>query len=156
MEKRFRNLIESQVSEVELVYRSKVKTSERPLVKSSSDCATILRGLWDEGRIGMIEEFKVLYMNRANRVIGFLEVSSGGVTSTVADSRIIFAAALKLLACYMVIAHNHPSGCLRPSQNDEDLTRKIKQACEIFDMKLLDHIILTDESYFSFADEGLL
>jgi DNA repair protein RadC len=89
-------------------------------------------------------------------VLGIFEVSSGGVTGTVADPKLIFVAALKANACAIVISHNHPSGNLKPSQQDEQLTQKINQAGKFLDIKLLDHIIVTSEGYYSFADEGLI
>lgn len=151
-----RALLLSQVAEVELVYKSKVKASQRPFVKDSKDCHDIFRQLWDKGKINLVEEFKVLFLNKANRVVGFLEVSTGGITGTVADPRIILAGAIKVLACNIVLAHNHPSGNLLPSKADEGLTQKIKEACRYFDINVLDHIILNDETYYSFTDEGLI
>jgi len=109
MENEMRALLLSQVAEVELVYRSKVKASQRPLVKDSKDCHYIFRQLWDEGKINLVEEFKVLFLNRANRVVGFMEVSTGGLTGTVADPRIILAGAVKVLSCNIVLAHNQLS-----------------------------------------------
>jgi DNA repair protein RadC len=104
----------------------------------------------------LVEQFKVLFLNRSNKVICIYNVSSGGVTGTVADPKLIFTAALKVNAVSIVLCHNHPSGSLKPSRADEELTQKIKGAGNFLDIKVLDHIILTAESYFSFADEGLL
>jgi len=156
MENEIRAMILSQVAEVELVYKSKVKASQRLCVKDSKDCYNIFKQLWDGGKISMVEQFKALYLNRANKVVGFHEVSTGGITGTVADTRIILVGALKMLAINVVLAHNHPSGNLMPSRADEELTLKIKEACSYHDIKILDHIILNDEGYYSFADEGLL
>jgi DNA repair protein RadC len=83
-------------------------------------------------------------------------VSSGGVTGAVADPKLIFTAALRVNAVSIILSHNHPSGSLKPSRADEELTQKIKGAGNFLDIKVLDHVILTSESYFSFADEGLL
>jgi DNA repair protein RadC len=99
----------SRVAEVELVYKTKVKASERPKVNSSKDIYHIFRQLWDQNKIDMLEEFKVLLLNRGNRIIGLYEVSSGGITGTVADPRLILAAALKSLSVAIVLCHNHPS-----------------------------------------------
>lgn len=145
-----------KVAEVELTYRTKVKASERPQIVSSEDAYTLLKQVWDEGKIGFVEEFKVLLLNRANRVLGLVNVSSGGVSGTVADPKIIYVAALKANACALIISHNHPSGNVKPSRADEELTQKIKNAGSFLDIKLLDHLIITEETYFSFADEGLL
>ena len=111
---------------------------------------------WDEGKIEYVEQFAILLLNRANEVLGVYKVSSGGITDTVADPKQIFTAALKANACSLVLSHNHPSGNLKPSKQDEELTRKIKEAGSYLDIKVLDHIIVTSETYYSFADEGLL
>ena len=144
------------LAEVELIYKSKVKASMRPLITRSADIKDILMQLWNPGKIEMVEEFKVLFLNRSNRIIGVLDASSGGITGTVADPRIILGAAVKCCAVNIILAHNHPSGSLKPSRADEELTIKIKEAARWLDISVLDHIIITTESYFSFADEGLL
>ena len=146
----------SRVAEVELVYRSRVKASQRPVITSSADAYHIFKEIWDEGKLELAEQFKVLFLNRANAVLSVYNLSSGGITGTVADPRLIFTAALRLNAVSLVLAHNHPSGSLKPSRQDEELTMKIKEAGKLLDIKILDHIILTEESYYSFADEGLL
>lgn len=144
------------VAEVELVYRTKVKPSQRPQISTAQDCFKILRQIWDAGRIEMVEEFKVLLLNRANKVLGVFDASSGGITGTVADPRIILAAALKSNAVNLILCHNHPSGSLKPSKADQELTNKIKCAALYLDITVLDHIIITAEEFYSFADEGLL
>jgi DNA repair protein RadC len=156
MEKEMKALLRSKVAEVELVYKSKVKSSERPRITNSQDCYNIFLAFWDEGKMDLQEQFKVLYLNRANKVVGIYEVSTGGLTGTVADPRLILSGALQKLACNIILAHNHPSGNLKPSKADEDLTSKIKYAADFHDIKVLDHIILSDQGYFSFADEGLM
>ena len=146
----------TQVSEIELVYRSKIKAAERPAVKTSREAYQLLIREWDLDKIELLEQFKVLFLNQSNRVLGLLNVSSGGMTSTVADPRLIFSAALKAAACSLILSHSHPSGNLKPSKNDEDLTRKMRESGKFLDIALLDHLILTRSGYFSFADEGLL
>jgi len=133
-----------------------VKASERPVIKSPKDSYAILLNIWDQNRIEFQEEFKVLLLNRGNRVTGVYEASSGGMTGTVADPRLILAAAIKSLSVAIILSHNHPSGNLKPSQADEALTQKIKEAAKYHDIKVLDHVIITSESYYSFAEEGLL
>jgi DNA repair protein RadC len=145
-----------QLAEVELVYKSKIKASARPLITRSSDVSNILLQIWNPGKIELVEEFKVLFLNRANRIIGVMDASSGGITRTVADPRIILCAAVKCCAVNIIIAHNHPSGSLKPSHADEQLTVKIREAARWFDISVLDHIIISTEGYYSFADEGLL
>lgn len=146
----------NQIAEVELIYRSKVKASERPHISTSKEAAQLLQKTWDQNKIDFVEQFKVLFLNRANKVLGILEVSSGGVTGTVADPKLIYVAALKANATAIIISHNHPSGNLKPSKADEELTQKIKYAGSFLDIRLLDHVIITSESYYSFADEGMI
>jgi DNA repair protein RadC len=102
------------------------------------------------------EVFAIVLLNRANRIIHFEIVSEGGITGTVADPRIILKRALENNATGIILCHNHPSGNLKPSQADEMLTRKIKNAAAFLDILVTDHIIVSHEGYFSFADEGML
>jgi len=148
----------NNVSEIDIVYKRKMgcKVSERPLISSSKDGYEVFLYYWNDDKLELLEEFKVLLLNRANRVLQILPISQGGMTGTVADPRLILAAALKVAAVAIILCHNHPSGSLKPSRADEELTAKIKEAAGYFDIKLLDHIILTSEGYYSFADEGLL
>jgi DNA repair protein RadC len=146
-----------QVAEIELIYKSKVKASERPKVITSHDAFKLFKQNWDENKIEFIEQFKVMFLNRNNKVLAIFEMSSGGVTGTVADPKLVFMAALKLNACNIILCHNHPSGSLKPSQADEALTQKIKEAGKYLDLPVIDHLIITGEDgYYSFADEGLL
>jgi len=146
----------TRVAEVELVYKTTVRASERPKISSVKDCYELLKEYWNENTIEMQEEFKVLLLNRGNKVIGIYEASSGGITGSVADPRLILAAAIKSLAVSIILSHNHPSGNLKPSRADEELTQKIKMAACYHDIKLVDHIIITSEGYYSFAEEGVL
>jgi DNA repair protein RadC len=154
MESTNKNLFE--VAEIQLIYKSNVKASLRPKISSSRDAYDVLNKNWDEGKIDFVEQFKILLLNRANKVIGIYEVSTGTTTHTVADPRLIFVAAIKSNACKIILSHNHPSGNLMPSQADIQLTKKLKSAGDFLDIAVLDHIILTSESYYSFADEGLM
>lgn len=144
------------VQELQLVYKQKFKVSERPKITTSQESYYLLRSVWNLGIIEFIEEFKILLLNRAHRVIGVYDVSTGGICGTVADPRVIFAAAIKSCATAMILAHNHPSGNLTPSEADISLTRKLKDGGLILDIAVLDHIILSSEGYLSFADEGLI
>jgi DNA repair protein RadC len=145
-----------QVTEVELIYKSKVKASERPKITRSCEVYEVFKSCWDLNKIELQEQFKVMFLNRANKVLCIYEVGTGGITGTVADLRLIFAAALKANACCVVLSHNHPSGNLQPSKADLDLTSKIKAAGDILDIKVIDHLIVCMEGYLSFADEGFL
>jgi DNA repair protein RadC len=122
-------------------------------ITSSTDAFQLLQPLI--GDLGH-EEFWVLYLSNANKVIRKEQLSIGGITGTVADVRKIFKTALEQSATAMIIAHNHPSGTLTPSLADKKLTQKVKDGGTLLDIKLLDHIIVTEKNYFSFADEGLL
>lgn len=142
-----------QIAEVELIYKTKVKASDRPKVTGSLDAYEILLANWDENKIGFVEQAKILLLNRAHRVLGIYEVSTGGVTGTIVDPKIVFIAALKANACSIILAHNHPSGNLKPSAADQELTRRIKEGGRLLEISMLDHLIVTPEAYYSFADE---
>jgi DNA repair protein RadC len=141
-----------QVSEISISYKPKI--AKRPLVKSSNDCYQVIKNWFDENTIQLQEQFVVMYLNQGNRVLGMLKLSTGGITGTVADVRLILAVALKAAACSITIAHNHHSGNPQPSKADLDITRKIKAASDLMDIRLLDHLILTsDNEYLRLADE---
>jgi DNA repair protein RadC len=146
----------ANLSEVELSYRSKVKPADRPKITHSRETFDILKDLYEPDKIEYIEQFLVLLLNRGNKVLGWVKISQGGITATVADDRLIFQAALLTNATSIIISHNHPSGNTTPSQADISLTHKIYAAGKILDIALLDHVIVTPDSYYSFADEGLL
>lgn len=124
-----------------------------PTISSSKDVARIMQPI-----IGDIphEEFWVLYLNNSNKILEKYQISKGGLTATLVDVRLLFKRALELSAVGLVVCHNHPSQKLKPSTADIRLTKKIKEAENILDIKLLDHLIITEKKYFSFADEGLL
>ena len=144
------------VTEIELIYKTKVKPSQRPKISTSSDCYKLFLKQWDTNKLEFVEQFKVMLLNRANKVLGIYEVSTGNVSGCIADPKQIFCAAIKANASSLVACHNHPSGNLKPSIADETLTRKLVQAGNFLDLKVLDHIIISNEGYFSFSDEGLL
>jgi len=145
-----------KVAEVEISYKPDYKVSERAQISSSNNANQILIQQWNMGRIELLEEFKILLLNRRNRVLGVVEISQGGLSGTVADPKVIFAAALKSCASGIILAHNHPSGELDPSREDTALTNKIKAGAELLELKVLDHLIISNDSFFSFADEGFL
>ncbi|MGJ1312189.1 JAB domain-containing protein [Sphingobacterium lactis] len=144
------------VAEVQLVYKTNVKPSMRPKVNSSRLAYQVLLESWDEDRIEFVEQFKVLLVNTANRILGVCEICTGGVAATYVDIKLIMTAALKANATGVILAHNHPSGNLQPSNADKEITKKIVMAGQILEIRILDHIIVTTEGYFSFQDEGLL
>ena len=145
-----------KVSEIEISYLPKFKISDAPKINSSQQSYSILLYNWDMNKIDYVEQFNILLLNRANKVLGIKNISTGGVSGTVADPKTIFQAALKANASSIILSHNHPSGNLNPSQQDIILTKKLKSAGEFLDLPVLDHIIITREGYYSFADQGLL
>jgi DNA repair protein RadC len=142
------------VAALELGRRRKEQDpEEKPKITSSKDAFDLLKGdMMDLPK----EEFWVLLLNRANRVTKKKRVSEGGVSGTVADPKIIFKMALEELASGVIVAHNHPSGNLQASQSDLDLTKKLKEAGKFLEIQLLDHIIIANQKYLSFADEGMI
>ena len=126
---------------------------EKPVVTSSKDVALFLQSKFKDHRH---EVFAVVFLNRTNKINNFQVISEGGITGTVADPRIILKKALEEDAVSLILCHNHPSGSLRPSKADEELTQKIKEAARYFDIKVTDHIIVSEVGYYSFADEGML
>jgi len=133
--------------------RSGIQYSEKTPVKSSETVFKLFHPLMGDLEH---EEFWLLMLNRANRVLGRYKVSQGGLSGTVIDTRIILKKALDNLASSIIVCHNHPSGNKQPSDADLKITDKLKKAAEMLEIKLLDHVIIADKSYFSFADEGLI
>ena len=142
--------------EFSLHYKNQVKQSELRQITSSQDCEDVLRIVFNSSTFLWREEMLLLCLNRANKVIGYYRVSVGGVSGTVCDPKVIFTIALNSGASAIVLAHNHPSGNLQPSDSDKALTKKIKDLGALLEVTLIEHMILTDESYYSFADNGTL
>ena len=142
------------VTEVELVYRNKVNPADRPKVTSSSSAYDILMEAWDMNKIELVEQFSILLLDRCNSCIGISTISQGGISACIVDPKIVFATALKARASSIILAHNHPSGNLKPSEADKTITKSLVAGGHILDLKVLDHLIVTPRSYYSFADEG--
>jgi len=145
-----------KISEIELTYRPEIKAQDCPQISSSRDAYDLFRENWSDCTINLFEEFKVAFLNNDNRCLGLLKISQGGITGTLVDNRLIFATALKACASGLVLCHNHPSGRLDPSKADLKLTEKLVEAGNLLDIRVLDHIILTEDNYLSFGDEGLM
>jgi DNA repair protein RadC len=143
-----------QICEITVNYSSKVKPSNRPKIAGSRDVFDLVMPLWDD--IEYRESFAILLLNRANRVLGIANISTGGISGTVADPKVIFQHALKANASSIIMLHNHPSGNTQPSEADISLTRKMKECGKFMDLPVLDHVIVTADGYYSFADEGLI
>jgi DNA repair protein RadC len=146
--------MKNNISEITVSYRSSKIASKT--IKCSSDAYDLLKQSWNENTIELFEEFKIILLNRANNVLGIYQVSSGGVSGTIADAKLIFSVALKCAASSIILCHNHPSGQLKPSEADKTLTKSLVKAGELLQISVLDHVILTSSSYYSFADEGQL
>ena len=144
--------LSSNVAEIKVSYIPTGRPGTQ--ITCSNDAYQELKNWFSEDTLALQEQFVVLYLNRANRVLAAYKVSRGGLTGTVADPRLILSTALKVTAVGMVVAHNHPSGSLKPSQADLQLTDKIKEGGKLLDIQLVDHIILTPYEYYSFADSG--
>lgn len=144
-----------QIREVEIVYQSKKLTS-MPQVKTSNDIYLILKEVFDKRKLDYKEEFYVVLLNRANFVLGVSRIGVGSTSGVSVNLKEVFQLVLKANASTVILSHNHPSGNLIPSDADLNLTQRIKKGCELLDIQLLDHLIVTSESYYSIADEGLL
>ena len=138
---------------LELGIRRESSFKKKVAILNSRDIAEYLQSMLQHKKH---EVFAVVYLNRANKIIQLEIISEGGLTGTVADPRIILRKALEHSATSIILSHNHPSGNLKPSRQDEDLTSKIKEAAQYLDISVIDHIIVSEEGYFSFADKGLL
>ncbi|WP_299313260.1 JAB domain-containing protein [uncultured Aquimarina sp.] len=144
----------SPIPEINITFSRKRRVKGK--IGSAKDVATTVSKFYTKNTIEVREQFFVLYLDNNNKVLGYHTHSVGGIKGSVVDLRILFSVALRSLATSVIIAHNHPSGALRPSNSDIRITSKIKQAGELLDIQLLDHIILTKESFYSFAEEGKL
>ena len=146
--------IDYTVGEVELSYKPKFKGLHK--VASSEDAYKYLLSTYKEGTICYKEYFKVLFLNQDNQVLGYTLISEGGITDTTVDVRVILQAALLTNSVAIILAHNHPSGNLKPSRQDMEITKKVRDASQLMRIKVLDHLIISDAGYYSFADEGQL
>lgn len=144
----------SIITALELGRRRRLEEAlEKPKITSSRSVYEVMQPIIGEL---LHEEFWIIYLNNANKIQLKTQMSKGGITGTLVDTRLVFKRAIELSATGLILCHNHPSGTLKPSSSDISLTKKIKKGGEVLDVKILDHIIVTEKSYFSFADEGIL
>jgi len=143
------------LNEISVFYSHKLKVSNQPKITCSKDAYDLVYPGWIKD-IDYRESFKVLLLSRANRVIGISNLFVGGLSGVIVDPKLIFQIALKCNAATILLMHNHPSGNLTASEADLKLTRKLVEAGKLLDLPILDHLILTSESYYSLADDGLL
>lgn len=144
------------IPEFKISLNFKQKPAERIAVKSSEDAAAVCRKCFDADTMEWTESFIVIALNRASKVIGFYKVSQGGLSGTVADPRVILQFALLSNASSIILAHNHPSGNLNPSNSDKQMTTRLCAAAMLMEIQILDHIIMTAESHYSFLEHGEL
>ena len=142
------------VSEVELTYKNNVPYNQRQKISNSQGAYEILTNLFPENTMDYRETFIVLYLNRANQVLGYSVISQGGTSNTTVDIKMVIQTALLANASCIMLAHNHPSGNVQPSSDDNKITKRIMEAAKLFDITVLDHFIITNESYYSFTDNG--
>lgn len=146
----------AKVEELILVRKNKIKVSDRPKISNSYDSVNIFRDNWNPDSLELYESFKIMLFNRNMRVLGIYEVSRGSGAGCVVDTKFVFGVCLLAGACSMILAHNHPSGNLKFSKQDVDLTCKLKEAGKLLDIDVLDHVVITLESYSSMADNELI
>ncbi len=146
----------TRVSEVTIAYRPKFKASLRPQVTTAEHAYQIFLNQWDGDTIELLEEFKIMLLNRHNKVLGVASISIGGINGTVVDPKVVFAIALKAKASSIILCHNHPSGNINASLVDGEITSKLKQGGKLLDIIVSDHLILTKDAYYSYANEGLI
>ncbi len=142
------------VTEIQVTWSRKVPLKDQPRVNSSSMAYEYLVNIFEE--LDYDEKFYIVHLSRANRIIGHSHISTGGQSGTVVDPKKIFQNALKANAASLILAHNHPSGNIQPSEIDKKLTEKLVAAGKHLEISILDHLILSNEGYFSFADHGLI
>ena len=145
------------IQEMEVVYLPTKLQIDKEAILSSNEAYKLLKNLFNPNTISYQEECLVLYLNHASKLLGAQKLSKGGINSTIVDIRIILATALKSLSTGIILAHNHPSGKLVPSEADKRLTKQLNEACKLMDIKLVDHIIIAPQiGYYSFLDDGLM
>lgn len=145
------------VSEVSLKYESKIKNSERPKITDVEKAVDVFRSIERyKNNMNLFECVYCMYLSKSNRVLSVMLISEGGTIGTVLDVKKVLAPATLQNATSIILSHNHPSGELRASAADEELTNKLKQATKLMEISVLDHVIMTDEGYYSFANEGLI
>lgn len=144
----------TQVAELLVSYSAHIVSEQK--ISNSRETYSIITNDWNLHTIEMLEEVKILLLNKSNKVLGVYDLSKGGISSSIIDVKIVLSIALKTLSSGIIIVHNHPSGNLSPSKADIDITEKLKSACNLMDIRVFDHLIISKDNYYSFADDGLL
>jgi len=149
-------LLTKAIPKIKYSFQTKVNPLSLPKVNKSQDVYQILLKQWDRHKLEFIEQFKVLLLSRSNRALGILTASTGGTSGTVAEPKLVFAPAIARNASSIIVAHNHPSGNVKPSDADIQLTKKLVEAGKLLEVPILDHLIISKVGYYSFADDGLM
>ncbi|MXS72717.1 DNA repair protein [Flavobacteriaceae bacterium W22] len=144
----------TKVAELLVSYSAHIVSQQK--ISNSIETYSLIINNWNLDTIEMFEEVKILLLNKSNKVLGVYDLSKGGMSSSIIDVKIVLSIALKSLASGIIIVHNHPSGNLSPSKADIDITEKLKSAFNLMDITVLDHLIISKDNYYSFADDGLL
>lgn len=142
------------IAEIKISYTNRNLIEQK--ITTSEKAFEVLTKIWDQGLIQLQEEFKMLLLDRNNNLLGFYSLSKGGISGTVVDLKLLFAVALKSKASAILLAHNHPSGNLKASNEDIELNKRIKSAAKFLDIHFLDHLIISSKGFSSFSDEGLM
>ena len=145
-----------KVAEVDLVYRRKPHRDNIITVSNSLDAYNVLQQVWDMHKIDLLEQFKIILLDHRNTCLGVSNISTGGMTNCLVDSKVVFATALTGKASKIILAHNHPTGNLEPSIPDVSITKKLVLAGKYLDIEVLEHIIVTSDGYYSMADNKLI
>ena len=145
-----------KLAELKVAYRSRTKVAERQVVRTPKDVEAYLRAVWNKGTLELVEDFVVVCLNGNHQATGWVKVASGGLNSSLVDPRLVFGIALQTASTAIIVAHNHPSGSLEPSEDDRRMTRRLQEAGALLGIAVLDHLILTKESAFSFQEHGLM
>lgn len=147
---------DDKITEIELVYHNKKKAADQPKIISSRDAYDLFRPSWNEGQINLREHFKVMLLSRSNRCLGISTISEGGISGCYVDPKLIFALAVKAKASAIMLAHNHPSGEMNFSHTDMYLTRVLVNAGALFEIAVMDHLLITQDGYKSMSDTGYM
>lgn len=145
-----------KLAEIRAVYKSRTKVAARKKIRGPENVAEYLREIWNPRTLELSEDFLLLCLNNSHQVIGWVKISSGGFAATYVDPRLIFAVALQTAASAIVLAHNHPSGDLNPSDEDKRVTERLVEAGKLLNIRVLDHVILTRDDSYSFRENDLI
>ncbi|ACU04355.1 JAB domain-containing protein [Pedobacter heparinus] len=146
----------SRVAEIQVIYKPHYNTQNRPKITNASLAYKLFLAQWSMDKIEYLEEFKMMLLSRSNRVLGIVDISTDGISKTVADPKVIFGIALKAAASGIILCHNHPSGALEPGSDNIKVAEKLCWGAKILEIEIVDYLIISKNSFYSYSDEGLL